>query len=169
QNALLYSFFNAETIWDALLAMDVRPFVELSFMPAALASGSTTVFHYGGRVDPPKDYGAWAQLVRRLATHAIARYGRDEVARWFFEVWNEPNLTAFWTDTQDAYFRLYHRTADALKGVDPAIQVGGPATADNGWITEFRDYCTRTGAPVDFVSTHQYPTDAFGRPGDDTE
>jgi xylan 1,4-beta-xylosidase len=169
QNTLLYSFFNVDTIWDALLAMGVRPFVELSFMPSTLASGSATVFHYQGNITPPRDPAEWAALVHRLATHSIQRYGIDEVSGWFFEVWNEPNLSAFWTGTQHDYFAFYRATATALKNVSDRLRVGGPATADDQWITPFIDFCESGRVPLDFVSTHHYPTDAFGRPGDDTE
>ncbi len=169
QNRLLYSFFNVDTIWDALLSAGVRPFVELSFMPSTLASGSATVFQYRGNITPPRDTAAWTALIRRLAVHAIDRYGIDEVSRWFFEVWNEPNLSAFWTGTQADYFGLYRKTAVALKGVSDRLRVGGPATAGNGWIAPFIEYCESGHVPLDFVSTHHYPTDAFGRPGDDTE
>ena len=93
---LIYSFFNADRIVDFLLSIGVRPFVELSFMPTALASGDATVFSYRGNVTPPADYRAWAELVRRLVAHWTSRYGLDEVRRWYFEVWNEPNLPAFW-------------------------------------------------------------------------
>jgi xylan 1,4-beta-xylosidase len=165
---LLYSFFNADTIWDALIDMDVRPFVELSFMPATLASAPGTVFHYAARISPPKDYNTWGELIRRLAANALARYGRDEIASWFWEVWNEPNLDAFWTGTQNDYFRLYQHTVQAIKGVDDSLRVGGPATAANEWISDFLAFCDYSHLPVDFVSTHHYPTDAFGRPGDDT-
>jgi xylan 1,4-beta-xylosidase len=169
QHVLRYSFFNVDSIWDALLAMGMRPFVELSFMPATLAATPRTVFHYAARIGPPSDYDAWSELIRRLAAHAVARYGRDEVGRWLFEVWNEPNLASFWAGTQGDYFRFYQHTVHALKGVDPALQVGGPATANNGWIADFIGFCERTGTALDFVTTHHYPTDAFGRPDDDTE
>ena len=168
-NALLDSFFNADVIWDALLSMGVRPFVELSFMPSTLSSGAATVFHYRGNVTPPRDYAAWGGLIGRLATHCVTRYGKDEVARWYFEVWNEPNLRAFWTGTQADYFELYRYAAQAVKAADPGLQVGGPATAGNAWIPEFLEFCDRSHTPLDFVSTHHYPTDAFGQPGDDTE
>jgi xylan 1,4-beta-xylosidase len=39
--------------------------------------------------------------------------------------------------------------------------VGGPATAQTAWIVEFLDYSERHHLPVDFVTTHYYPTDAF--------
>ena len=82
---------------------------------------------------------------------------------WFFEVWNEPNLKAFWTGTQADYFKLYRYTAHAIKSVDGALRVGGPATAANEWIEEFLDFCEKKKLPADFVSTHHYPTDAFGK------
>jgi len=165
---LVYSLFNADQIFDFLLSIDMRPFVELSFMPTAIASGGDTVFHYRGNITPPKDYDSWETLIRKLADHWIERYGLAEVSRWFFEVWNEPNLKAFWTGSQADYFRLYAVTARALKQVHSSLRVGGPATADNAWIPEFMTYCEANAAPVDFVSTHHYPTDAFGKPGDDT-
>ena len=89
---LLYSFFNADQIWDFLLSIGMKPFVELSFMPTALASGDTTVFHYAANVTPPRDYQEWANSIRGWSSHWVERYGVAEVRAWFFEVWNEPNL-----------------------------------------------------------------------------
>ncbi|MGH8527754.1 MAG: GH39 family glycosyl hydrolase, partial [Gammaproteobacteria bacterium] len=166
---LLYSFFNADQILDFLLSIGMRPFVELSFMPTALASGARTVFHYRGNVTPPKDYKQWSTLIHTLVRHWVDRYGIREVATWFFEVWNEPNLKAFWTRTQQDYFRLYRVAADAIKRVDPSLKVGGPATARDGWIEEFVAFCETGNVPVDFVTTHHYPTDALGHEHDDTE
>jgi xylan 1,4-beta-xylosidase len=165
----LYSFFNADQIVDFLLSIGMRPFVELSFMPTALASGSRTVFQYRGNVTPPADYRQWSALIHTLVAHWVDRYGVKEVREWLFEVWNEPNLKAFWTGTQKDYFKLYRITADAIKGVDPSLKVGGPATARDGWIGEFLEFCKARGAPVDFVTTHHYPTDALGHEDDDTD
>ena len=168
QDALVYSFFNADQIFDFLRSIDMRPFVELSFMPTTLASKADEVFHYRGNITPPKDYGAWATLIGKSVAHWVERYGIDEVRAWFFEVWNEPNLPAFWTGTQAEYFRLYEHTVRAIKAVDAALVVGGPATASNAWIVELLAFCDQGHVPIDFVSTHHYPTDAFGEPGDDT-
>ncbi|MGA2365677.1 MAG: beta-xylosidase [Steroidobacteraceae bacterium] len=166
---LLYSYFNADQIFDFLLSIGMRPFVELSFMPSALSSGSQTVFHYRANVTAPKEYTQWSVLIRRLVKHWCERYGRDEVRRWFFEVWNEPNLTAFGSGKQTDYFELYRYTVQAIKGVDSALRVGGPATAANAWVDDFSAFCRANGLPADFITTHHYPTDAFGLPGDDTE
>jgi xylan 1,4-beta-xylosidase len=168
-DALLYSFFNSDQVIDFLLSIGMRPFVELSFMPTALASGSKTVFHYRGNVTPPKDYHAWAAVIHRLVAHWVDRYGVREVSQWFFEVWNEPNLKAFWTGSMREYFRLYRLTARAIKRVNRSLRVGGPATASDGWIDEFVGFCRAGAIPLDFVSTHHYPTDALGNEDDDTE
>jgi xylan 1,4-beta-xylosidase len=168
-NDRIHSFFNAHRIWDTVLDVGMRPFVELSFMPTAIASGRSTVFHYRANVTPPRDWADWSELVRRLAATAVARYGAPEVEQWFFEVWNEPNLRSFWRGTRAQYFQLYREAARAVKEISPELRVGGPATAQNAWIEEFLDDCERTRTPVDFVSTHHYPTDRTMSVSGDTE
>jgi xylan 1,4-beta-xylosidase len=163
------SFFNADRIVDFLLSIGMRPFVELSFMPSALASGGQTIFSYRGNVSPPANYREWAGLIRRLAAHWVGSYGLDEVRRWYFEVWNEPNLRAFWAGTQEQYFELYRHTVEAIKGVDAGLRVGGPATAANAWLSEFLDFCDKSGLSADFVSTHHYPNDPLWSAAQDTE
>lgn len=169
EDQLLYSFFNADKVFDFLLSIGMKPFVELSFMPTALASGRKTVFNYKSNVTPPRDYTQWATLIQKLVSHWIERYGVTEVRTWFFEVWNEPNLKAFWSGTQGDYFRLYRHTAEAIKSVDASLRVGGPATARSEWIEDFVHFCERNKLPADFISTHHYPTDVLGSPDDDTE
>ncbi len=161
---LEYSFFNIDSIFDFLLDIGMKPFIELSFMPSALASGSQTVFHYLGNITPPKDYNEWGELIGALAEHLVRRYGTEEVRKWFFEVWNEPNLKDFfWSGTMEEYFQLYKSAALAIKKVDSKLAVGGPATAIDAWIPEFREFCRQESVPFDFISTHHYPTDsAFG-------
>ena len=169
---LHYSFFNSDQIFDFLLSIGMKPFVELSFMPGVLASGSRTVFSYEANVTPPRDYKQWATLIGRFASHAGERYGESEVSKWYFEVWNEPNLKKFWAGSQRDYFKLYRYTAEAIKKISPSLRVGGPATAKSEWIEEFVDFCERNDVPTDFVSTHHYPNDGFereNRENDDTE
>ncbi|MGH8191458.1 MAG: GH39 family glycosyl hydrolase [Rhodanobacteraceae bacterium] len=165
----LYSFFNVDQIFDFLVSIGMKPFVELSFMPTALQSGGDIVFFYKGNVTPPRDYAKWADLITRLVKHWVDRYGADEVRSWYFEVWNEPNLDAFWKGKQSDYFKLYQYTANAIKDADAQLRVGGPATADDEWVPDFLEFCEANKLPSDFVSTHHYPTDALGKPGDDTE
>jgi xylan 1,4-beta-xylosidase len=110
-----------------------------------------------------------ADLIDKLVRHCIERYGIEEVRPWFFEVWNEPNLDAFWTGGQAGYFDLYQHAATTIKAIDPALRVGGPATANDEWIPDFLAFCRAHDVPCDFISTHPCPTDALGKPGDATE
>ncbi len=168
--SLRFDWTNVDLFIDQLKAANLRPFVELGFMPEALASGTKTIFWWKGNVTPPKVQDEWAQLVQAFVRHEIARRGRSEVRKWYFEVWNEPNLSDFWTSGQDGYFQLYATSARALKAVDPQLRVGGPATAGMGWIPEFLAYCQKNSVPVDFVASHSYAAtegflDANGKKG----
>lgn len=42
-----------DELYDYLLSIGVRPFVELGFMPSALASGTKTIFWWKANVTPP--------------------------------------------------------------------------------------------------------------------
>ena len=128
-------------------------------MPTALASGPETCFHYRANITPPADYEQWEALIKALTQHLVDRYGVAEVRTWFFEVWNEPNLKFFWAGSQEEYFKLYEHSARAIKSVDSQLRVGGPATSINAWIPDMLAFCRSAGAPIDFVSTHHYPTD----------
>ena len=157
-----FNFSYIDQIYDGLLELGVRPFVELSFMPRALAaSDKPHAFWYKPLPNPPRDYARWADLVSAFTRHLIQRYGSTEVEAWYFEVWNEPNID-FWTGEpkQATYFELYDSAARAIKSVDAKLRVGGPATAQAAWIPAFIEHCVRERVPVDFVSTHVYGNDS---------
>ncbi len=155
--SLQFDFDGVDALYDQLLAMGVRPVVELGFMPAAMASDPTqTVFTYQGIISPPKDWSEWGDLVGALARHLVDRYGIDEVTEWGFEVWNEPNLEVFWTGTKDEYLRLYADAARAVKSVDARLRVGGPSTAATEWVESLAEFAEGERLPLDFVSTHTY-------------
>ena len=152
-----YNWQYIDALYDFLLSINIKPFVELSFMPKDLASGSKTIFWWKGNVTPPKSYDKWADLIRHLVTHFQDRYGHDEVKTWYFEVWNEPDLhNGFWTGTKADYFKLYEVTARAVKSVSPDYRVGGPATAMGQWDESFLGFCFSNNVPIDFVSSHNY-------------
>jgi xylan 1,4-beta-xylosidase len=127
----VYNWQYVDDLFDRMLDMNVRPFVELGFMPEALAADpSVTQFWWKGHVSPPKDFEKWGALIRSFVGHCVARYGLDEVRLWYFEVWNEPNLNGFWSGTRSQYFELYKVSVEAIKSVDTALRVGGPATSN---------------------------------------
>lgn len=154
-----YNWQYIDELYDFLQRIGMKPFVELGFMPSALASGSRTIFWWRGNVTLPKNFDKWSDFIRAFTLHLTERYGEDEVKTWYFEVWNEPNLGGFFAGKQDDYFKLYDITAKAIKSVSPSYRVGGPATAGCGWITEFLQFCAGNHSPIDFVSTHTYAVD----------
>jgi xylan 1,4-beta-xylosidase len=151
-----YNWQYIDELYDFLQSIAMKPFVELGFMPSALASGSKTIFWWRGNVTPPKDMAKWANFIRAFVLHARERYGDAEVRQWYFEVWNEPNLDGFWAGTQQQYFDLYAATTRAIKSVSADYKVGGPATAGCAWVPEFIHFCDTNHAPVDFICTHTY-------------
>ena len=150
---------NIDRVYDGLLERGVKPFVELSFMPKHLASGTAAFGFYRGNVTPPNDMAEWGMFIKAFTQHLVDRYGIDEVRGWMFEVWNEPNLKFFWLGTQEQYFDLYRETVNAIKSVDNQLIVGGPSTSAIQWIPEFLAYAEKNNLPVDFVSTHIYAAD----------
>ena len=152
-----YNYMYIDALFDFLQSIGMKPFVELGFMPNALASGPQTIFWWRGNVTPPKDYDKWGALIKNLTEHFTERYGADEVKTWYFEVWNEPNLSpGFWSSTQQEYFKLYKYTAEAVKSVNKDYRVGGPGTAGAAWESEMIDFCHKNSLPIDFISTHSY-------------
>ena len=159
----VYNFSYVDQIYDGLLNAGVKPFIELDFMPRQLSANpeaSYTGFWYRPNVDPPKNYDQWEELVRAFVRHLVDRYGVDEVAQWWFEVWNEPNIGTWHGNPKQAtYFKLYDRVAKAVKSVNPKLRIGGPATAYGAWIPEMIAHAIESGVPLDFISGHVYGGD----------
>lgn len=162
QGRPVYNFSYVDQIYDGLLEIGVRPFVELSFIPRKLSVQPPVLhpFWYKPIVSAPGDWDRWEDLVYNFTRHLVDRYGIEEVSRWYFEVWNEPNIDFWAGDPKEAtYYQLYDHAARAIKRVDTRLRVGGPATAQAAWVDRFIRHCVEANVPVDFVSTHVYGND----------
>jgi xylan 1,4-beta-xylosidase len=170
----MYSFYNSDQVYDFLLSAGVAPIVELSYMPCQLVAGGgencTSAYRqrnhaggYKGCLCPPADFNDWYKLVKAFAGHLVGRYGLETVSTWRFEVWNEPRGTNAkpGMDFPVSYMALYNASAVALKGISPRLQIGGPATMCLQNVPEFIEQCHAHSPPlpIDFISTHVYPTD----------
>ncbi len=164
-------------IFDTYHERGVLPYVQIGFMPEALSTHPQPYQHEwapGGRKSistgwayPPKDYAKWAELVFQWVRHSIERYGKAEVQRWYWEVWNEPNIL-YWRGKPEEYHKLYDFAAEAVKRALPEARVGGPHVAGprspggSKFLREFLDHCLkgvnhatgRRGSPLDFVAFH---------------
>lgn len=158
----IYNFSYIDQIYDGILESGVKPFVELSFMPRKMALKLTEhPFWYKQITAPPKDWNKWEEMIYQFTNHLVNRYGIKEVEKWYFEVWNEPNID-FWSGDpkESTYYELYDRAAKAVKRVNTKLRIGGPSTAQAAWIDKFIKHCVDNKIPVDFVTTHVYANDS---------
>ncbi|MFK2890893.1 GH39 family glycosyl hydrolase [Dyella flagellata] len=155
----VYDWTKIDRLYDRLLAMGIRPFVELGFTPEAMKTSDQHIFYWKGNTSHPV-LSKWSALVDAFVRHLEQRYGQQEVRSWYFEVWNEPNLAGFWEGgDQKAYFQLFDTTAHTIKQVDAQLKVGGPATAGAAWVPELIEHTTQANVPLDFITTHTYGVD----------
>jgi xylan 1,4-beta-xylosidase len=173
----IYDWTVVDRIIDTYLARGVRPYLQIGFMPEALSSAPLDQpyqhswrpgFAYNlieGRWNaPPKDYGKWAELVYQWTRHNVERYGREEVERWYFEVWNEPNGPSYWTGSQEDFNKLHDYAIDAVRRALPTARVGGPDVAGSGGefmdkflahVADGKNHASgQTGTPTDFLAFH---------------
>jgi len=147
-------------IFDSLLDIGINPVFTTCFMPEALASGEQYVFDTKNNVTTPRSYKAWAELVKATLEHMISRYGKKRMSQWYYEVWNEPNLGAFFGGTKEDFFKLWEVTWKTIKEADVDFRVGGPSTARAEWIPEFLAYASETKSNPDYLIAHIYNNDS---------
>eukprot|EP01084_Bolivina_argentea_P136488 240368_1 len=155
-----YSFINIDNIYSYLLSINMKPFVEVSFMPEIFAiNSSETIAHYKAITSPPISFDLWYNFIRQWIKHLIDYFGINEIRQWKFEIWNEPNGNGhgFWYGNYSQYVMLYNATVTAIKSIDKYISVGGPATEGFGWLDQFLENILSQNIPIDFVTTHSYP------------
>ncbi len=166
QGRPIYNWTIIDRIFDTYRARKVKPYVELGFMPEAMSTrpqpyqhdwrpGSGTL--RTGWAYPPRDYAKWEALVRAWVSHCIERYGRAEVASWYFETWNEANLPQYyWGGTREAFFRLHDAAVRGVRAALPEARVGGPDSAGAGddFLAAFLQHVKAAGTPTDFLSFH---------------
>lgn len=164
-----YNYTYLDRIIDEYIAVNIRPFIELGFMPYQMASGTQTIFYWKGNTTPPASYQKWCDMVVALLEHLIERYGESDVITWPIEVWNEPNLPGFWekADMQE-YFKLFKETFTAIKKFNKNFKVGGPAVCgvrDDVWIRSFLEFCKENSLKPDFITRHHYTIELPERDG----
>jgi len=174
----VYQWNIVDSIFDTYVKNGMKPIAEIGFMPEALSSHPSPYRHYWkpghpydeiytGWAYPPKDYKKWAALVYEWVKHCVQRYGEKEVNSWWWEVWNEPNIS-YWKGTPEEYQQLYDYAADAVKRACPGTRIGGPTSTGPSWdkanlfLKNFLAHCAsgtnyatgKKGAPLDYISFH---------------
>jgi xylan 1,4-beta-xylosidase len=169
----VYDWTIVDRIFDTYLERGLKPYVQIGFMPEALSTRPEPYRHhwqpgkktplFTGWAYPPKDYDKWRELVYQWVRHCVAKYGKAEVGRWYWEVWNEPDIP-YWRGTPAEYHKLYDYAVDGVKRALPGARVGGPEVTGGGgkFLRDFLEHCARgtnhatgkRGAPLDFIAFH---------------
>ncbi len=174
----IYNWKIVDSIFDTYIKLGMKPFAQIGFMPEALSVKPESdsfqmtptrekVYHYMGWSYPPKSYEKFAELVYQWVKHCVERYGKKEVESWYWELWNEPDIS-YWKGTMEEYIKLYDYTADAAKRALPTIRIGGPETTNPGspnagnflktfleHVVSGKNYVTgKKGSPLDFITFH---------------
>jgi xylan 1,4-beta-xylosidase len=170
----IYDWRIVDRIFDTYLERGVRPFAQIGFMPEALSINPRPYQHQWrpglpytqiitGWAYPPKDYDKWRELVYQWVKHCVERYGRAEVERWYWEVWNEAN-GHYWKATPEEFYKLHDYAIDGVRRALPTARVGGPHVAGSGGafmdgflqhVVHGKNNATgQRGTPTDFVAFH---------------
>ena len=174
----VYNWTIVDKIFDTFIERGMKPIAQIGFMPEALSTKPEPYRHhwkpgdnyndiYTGWAYPPTDYAKWSELVYQWVKHSVSRYGQKEVESWYWELWNEPNIS-YWKGTTDEYIKLYDYTADAVKRALPTAKIGGPEVTGPGsegsqkffkafmyHVVNGKNYVTgKTGSPIDFITFH---------------
>jgi xylan 1,4-beta-xylosidase len=171
-----YDWTVVDRILDTYLARGIHPYLQIGFMPEALSTAPPGMpyqhlwrpgFDYKliatGWSYPPASYEKWGELVYQWTLHNVERYGRDEVAKWYFEVWNEPNLAVYWQGTPQDFYKLHDVAIAAVRRALPVARVGGPDVAGAGgaFMDGFLAHVVDADTPTDFLSFHSKGRPSF--------
>ncbi|MDE3090758.1 MAG: twin-arginine translocation signal domain-containing protein, partial [Chloroflexota bacterium] len=172
------NFQYLDQVLDTWCAVGVKPILEMDFMPDALADGAIVRNYSGGAINAPRDFGKWREMIFQTVKHCLARYGADAVRSWYFEIWNEPDLSTYFVDGATPllpqkftaerltrFNKMYDYFVDGATAADAQIKVGGPGLAGHDdFLKVFLDHITSgtnaatgaRGTRADFISWHVY-------------
>ena len=178
QGKPVYNWHLVDSIFDTYIKLGLKPYAQIGFMPEALSSHPQPYRHhwqpgrdyneiYTGWAYPPNDYNKWEELIYQWVKHEISRYGKKEVESWYWEVWNEPNIS-YWKGTMPEFFKMYDYAAHGVKRALPTAKVGGPEVAGGSsqsgmkFLRAFIEHCIsgtnyvtgKIGSPIDVISFH---------------
>lgn len=161
---LQFNFTLVDKVLDFVLSVGLKPLIQFSFMPKALAEDPNhTVFANPVVISMPAHIEEWNQLVFQFLTHIRSRYGQQEVRSWLYSVWNEPDTSRemFGFADRNDFFTLYQDTWRVVKSFDEELVFGSPslfpATEDSyQWLREYLRFARECGCAPQFLDVHYY-------------
>ncbi|MDR0885158.1 MAG: helix-turn-helix domain-containing protein [Clostridiales Family XIII bacterium] len=167
----IYNFGYLDILFDFILSVHLKPFVEFSFVPSAMVSEKTYRYEHSSVFNAPSDMSKWEGLIYNLMKHWIERYGVNEVKSWWFS-----NISGYYifvgVFTVDEYIAMYESVYKAVKFLIPDATIVGPG-CDIGTLPlkfydnwdKFFNYCVENDCVPDIISTQSFGGE-FKEPGD---
>ncbi|NLX05379.1 MAG: hypothetical protein GXY33_09565 [Phycisphaerae bacterium] len=158
----VYNWERFDLVFDALLKHGLRPNITLETTPQALDRPGTKRPNFQN-TDPPRDMAQWGRYVEAIFDHAVGRYGKDEVQKWFWEIWNEPCFpSGYYTGTRDELVEIMDRCYLAAERIeekyDMNLMMGLTSSGDRSGEEAFLKRLSQMGrlGQVDHYSQHYY-------------
>lgn len=150
---LTFDFSKMDPVIDDILATGAKPYIALTYMPPAIASGDI--------VSAPKNWADWQLVVQKTIEHYSGTKGISDI---YYEVWNEPDLFGDWKYYGEKnYLTMYSysaRGAANARGVKP-FKLGGPGITAlyKNWFNALAKHAIANNLRLDFFSWHRYNLD----------
>lgn len=159
----LYNWASLDTVFDFILSVGLKPFPEIGYMPAMLASKKQYAnWQYHPNISQPKSLQKWKLLILDFLRHYIGRYGIRELRSWYFDFWTDPDLkikNPYWNESMEAFFEFYLVTWQAFHETDPDLQLGSPSFSSIygfPWYESFFSFCNEHFIRPAYISAHLY-------------
>ena len=165
--SLQFSFTLIDKALDFILSIGLKPLIQFSFMPAALASDpEKTIFASPFTVSPPRRMEDWNLLIGLFLSHICSRYGTTEIRSWLYSVWNEPDTSVqmFGFEQAEQFYQFYQNTWDTVKSFDRELTFGSPSlypttSHEIKWMQDFLAFARSCSCVPQFMDIHYYSDD----------
>ena len=161
-----FCFTYAAMVFDFIQSVGLIPFVELSFLPSAIAREQTKIFDRPSIISGCTDLNKWKKLVQAVIRFLMDRYGTEEVLRWRFETVGK-GYAHIGCMTVEEHEALYETTWYAVKEIHRGLKFGGPGCFaylihDPSGMPRFLEFVKEHRCIPDFISIQCYPHTASG-------
>lgn len=173
---LQYDYTECDARIDYMLSKGFNLLLSYNFIPKCIAidpdegtSNAKNKLRYKGKTicaSPPRDYALWDEICYDFTKHIVARYGEEEVSKWYLQCFNEPDIGAYFMKHEKdpyvrvrEYLKLYRGFQSGIRRVSEKLKAGGPAMAHNPlFLVEFLRAVKEEKLKLDYFSGHTYGT-----------
>lgn len=156
---IFYNWNYIDKLIDFLLSNNLKPFINFG---KSFYLNKNLKFNIKKNIDLPKSNDKWIHLIKNFFSHLIERYGVSEIQNWYFEAWNNPDLTID-NENRQKYFEFLKNTINTIKNISQDIKVGGPSLNSFTkrkdyylWVKDFNNFMNTNTYKIDFFSIHLY-------------